>query len=54
MMERRSIIEKVVFLDTAGALENGVTLINESDQTNEQGIDELIFISQQRLVTEDI
>ena len=53
-MEGSHIIEDVIFFDTAGACQDSETLVDESNQTDEQGIDELVFVGQKGFITEDI
>ena len=53
-MERGLVVKNVIFFNTAGTFQNSVALVNKSNQADKQGVDELIFIGQQRFVTEDI
>ena len=54
VMERGLVVKNVIFFNTAGTFQNSVALVNKSNQADKQGVDELIFIGQQRFVTEDI
>ena len=54
MVERGVVVKNVIFFDAAGTFQNGVALIDKGNQADKQGVDELIFIGQQRFVTEDI